>query len=243
MENSIQLIGYTDLALAFIPVLAVVGILYKWSLDYKNALYAVSRMLIQLLLIGYVLVYIFQADNFLAVLAVLGVMISASAWIALRTIKVQRRRLVPKALVSILIGGGITLVLVTQGVLDISPWFCPRYMIPLAGMIFANAMNSVSLAAERFMAEVNRETSYEKARSIALRASLIPITNTLFAVGLVSLPGMMTGQILSGISPLTAVRYQIMVMCMVYSSAGISAACFLLFVKPDIFKDSHNQIS
>ena len=235
MGNSIQIIDYTNLALAFIPVLAVVGILYKWSLDYKNALYALSRMLIQLLLIGYVLVYIFETDNFLAVLAVLSVMLFASAWIALRTIKGQRCRLVPKALVSILIGGGITLVLITQGVLDISPWFCPRYVIPLAGMIFANAMNSVSLAAERFVAEVNRETSYEKARSIALRASLIPITNTLFAVGLVSLPGMMTGQILSGVSPLTAVRYQIMVMCMVYSSAGISAACFLLFVKSDIF--------
>ncbi len=243
MGNSIQIIDYTNLALAFVPVLAVVGILYKWSMDYRNALYAVSRMLIQLLLIGYVLVYIFQADNSLAVLAVLGVMVFASAWIALRTIKVQRRRLVPKALYSILIGGGFTLVLVTQGVLDLSPWFCPRYMIPLAGMIFANAMNSVSLAAERFMAEIKRETTYEKARSIALGASLIPITNTLFAVGIVSLPGMMTGQILSGVSPLTAVRYQIMVMCMVYSSAGISAACFLLFVKSDISMDSHYKIS
>lgn len=234
MSNFIQLIDFTSLALAFFPVLAVVGILYKWSLDYKNALYAISRMLIQLLLIGYVLVYIFETDNSLAVLAVLGVMISASAWISLRTIKVQRRRLLPKALGAIFIGGGITLVLITQGVLELSPWFCPRYIIPLAGMIFANAMNSVSLAAERLMAEVKREINYEKARGIALRASLIPITNTLFAVGLVSLPGMMTGQILSGISPLTAVRYQIMVMCMVYSSAGISAACFLVFMKSEI---------
>ncbi len=243
MNNSIQLIEYTNLAMAFIPVLAVVGILYKWSIDYKNALYALSRMLVQLLLIGYVLVYIFQADNYPAVLAVLGVMLFASAWIALRTIKVQRRRLLPKALVSILIGGGITLILITQGVLALSPWFCPRYIIPLAGMIFANAMNSVSLAAERFMAEIERESDYEAARSIALRASLIPITNTLFAVGLVSLPGMMTGQILSGVSPLMAVRYQIMVMCMVYSSAGISAACFLKLVKTDISIDLHNKIA
>ncbi len=239
MGNSIQIISFTKLALAFIPVMAVVGILYKWSLNYKNALYALSRMLLQLLLVGYVLVYIFESDNFLVVLAVLTVMVIASSWIALRTIKVQRRKLIPKALYSIIIGGGITLVLITQGVLDLSPWYSPRYMIPLAGMIFANAMNSVSLAAERFMAEIKRETAYQKARSIALRASLIPITNTLFAVGLVSLPGMMTGQILSGISPLMAVRYQIMVMCMVYSSAGISAACFLLFIKQDFFAGRH----
>ena len=65
------------------------------------------------------------------------------------------------------------------------------------------------------------------ARNRAFTAALIPITNTLFAVGLVSLPGMMTGQILSGVSPLLAVRYQIIVMCMVFGSAGISSACYL----------------
>ena len=105
-------------------------------------------------------------------------------------------------------------------------------MIPLAGMIFANAMNSVSLAAERLTAEMERDVDYEQARNIAFRASLIPITNSLFAVGLVSLPGMMTGQILSGISPLIAVRYQIMVMCMVFASAGISSAFFLKLLDP-----------
>lgn len=126
----------------------------------------------------------------------------------------------------------MTLLLITQGVLDLSPWYWPRYLIPLAGMIFANAMNSVSLAAERLTAEIDRDVPYEQARSIALRASLIPKTNALLAVGLVSLPGMMTGQILSGISPLIAVRYQIMVMCMVFASAGISSACFLKFLEP-----------
>jgi len=75
---------------------------------------------------------------------------------------------------------------------------------------------------------------YKKARSIALQASLIPITNSLLAVGLVSLPGMMTGQILSGISPLIAARYQIMVMCMIFGSAGISAAMFLTLIKNNL---------
>ena len=70
----------------------------------------------------------------------------------------------------------------------------------------------------------------------ALKASLIPITNSLFAVGLVSLPGMMTGQILSGVSPFIAARYQIMVMCMIFASAGISAASFLALVRADFSK-------
>jgi len=100
-------------------------------------------------------------------------------------------------------------------------------------MIFASSMNSVSLAVERLTAEIERNVDYQHARNTALRTSLIPITNSLFAVGLVSLPGMMTGQILSGISPLVAARYQIMVMCMIFGSAGISSALFLKLVKPD----------
>ena len=133
--------------------------------------------------------------------------------------------------------GGTTLLLITQGVLHLHPWYLPRYLIPLAGMIFANAMNSVSLAAERFEAEIKRDVDYDQARNIALRASLIPIINSLFAVGLVSLPGMMTGQILSGISPLIAVRYQIMVMCMIFGAAGISSACFLTLVKNRVLEN------
>ena len=124
-------------------------------------------------------------------------------------------------------------MLITQGVLAMDPWYLPSYMIPLAGMIFANAMNSVSLAGERLEAELDRGVSYERARVIALQTSLIPITNSLFAVGLVSLPGMMTGQILSGVSPFIAARYQIMVMCMLFGSAGISSASFLALARSE----------
>lgn len=231
MNNSIQLISLQNLALAIIPVLVTIGILYKWSLNYKNALYAVVRMLGQLLIIGYFLAYIFESESAWVILAVMIVMVAASSWIALRTVKIQRKALYFKALLSITVGGGLTLVLVSQGVLNLQPWFYPQYLIPLAGMIFANSMNSVSLAAERLISEMNNNHDYSKARSIALRTALIPITNSLFAVGLVSLPGMMTGQILSGVSPLIAVRYQIMVMCMIFGSTGISAAIFLTLLK------------
>lgn len=232
MSNSVQIIPFANLALAFLPVVVVAGILFKWTPEGRHTLYAVCRMLGQLLLIGYFLIFIFESDSPWLVLAVLVVMLCMSSWIALRTVKIHRRRLYKKALYAIGLGGGMTLLLITQGVLDLSPWYWPRYLIPLAGMIFANAMNSVSLAAERLTAEIDRDVPYEQARSIAFRASLIPKTNALLAVGLVSLPGMMTGQILSGISPLIAVRYQIMVMCMVFASAGISSACFLRFLEP-----------
>jgi putative ABC transport system permease protein len=72
---------------------------------------------------------------------------------------------------------------------------------------------------------------WKEARVTAFQAAMIPVINALFAVGLVSLPGMMTGQILSGVSPLVAARYQIMVMCMIFSSAGISTAIFLSLIR------------
>lgn len=234
MKNPLQIIPVFNLTLAFIPVIVVIVIHYLWSQGYKNSLYAVSRMLVQLLLIGYFLSYIFDSNSGWIVMTVVSVMIIVASWISLRTIKNKQLLLYPKALASLIIGGGITLILVTQFVLNLRPWYLPSYFIPLASMIFANAMNSVSLAADRLEAEIDRNVEYGQARNIAFRASLIPITNSLFAVGLVSIPGMMTGQILSGVSPFIAARYQIMVMCMVFGAAGISSACFLTLVKRDI---------
>lgn len=238
MSDSIQTIPLLNLALAFIPVIVVIFIIGKWQLGYKRSIYAVARMLLQLLLIGYFLTYIFKSESALLVVAVLAVMLFSASWIALRTLSIPPKTLYLKSCCAVLIGGGGTLLLVTQAVLNLHPWHLPNYIIPLAGMIFANSMNSISLAGERVEAELLRGISYEQGRRIALQAALIPITNSLLAVGLVSLPGMMTGQILSGVSPLIAVRYQIMVMCMTFGSAGISAAIFLTMIKKDLKKNS-----
>lgn len=129
------------------------------------------------------------------------------------------------------IGGGFTLFTVTQGVLTLEQWYMPQVMIPLAGMVFASSMNSVSLVAERFYSEIDLQQPYEKARNTAFQVSMIPTINSLFSVGLVAIPGMMTGQILSGVDPLIAARYQIMVMLMLLGSAGLSAILFLVFIK------------
>jgi putative ABC transport system permease protein len=187
------------------------------------------RMLAQLLLIGYVLTYIFASDRAWIVLAVLLVMVVASSWIALGNVQLDRRPLFLSSLGAIVIAGGSTLALVSAGVLRLDPWYEARYLIPLAGMVFANAMNSVSLTAERLGAELRRGDDWLTARTTALGAGMIPMVNSLFAVGLVSLPGMMTGQILSGVSPLIAVRYQIMVMCMIFGAGGLASVLFLLF--------------
>lgn len=219
------------LAVAGIPALIVLIVLWRWRANASQGFIALARMVAQLLLIGYVLVYIFEADAPWIVLMVLAIMIVAASWIALRTVPELRGALYRYAFFSVLVGGGATLSLITQRVLRLDPWYEPTFVVPLAGMIFAASMNSVSISAERLFAELERDVSYVDARRIAMRAGLIPIVNTLLAVGLVSLPGFMTGQILSGVSPLVAVRYQVMVMCMIFGASGLSAALFLTLVE------------
>ena len=228
VETAVKGITTQGLMLAFLPALIAIGIMYRWSAGAKTAIYATLRMLVQLLLIGYVLVYIFTADRSGIIIGVLFIMLIAASWIAIRPVRVKQPRVYLNALVAVSVSGLLTLGLVSQFVIGVEPWFSPRYLIPLAGMIFAGAMNTVSLAAERMQAEIERETPYHEARRAAFQAALIPMINSLFAVGLVSLPGMMTGQILSGVSPLVAAKYQIVVMSMLFGVSGISAALYLM---------------
>ena len=231
MNNTTTLIPVANLAVGLIPACAVLIVLFLWKHEYSKALYAFGRMFLQLMLIGYFLNHLFGADSAALAVTVLAIMLIAASWISIRSSKQDFRRSYPIAFASIAIGGGTTLIVVTQGVLVLDPWYQASVMIPLAGMIFSSAMNSVSLTVERYNAELRQGKEYYQARATALQAALIPITNSLLAVGLVSLPGMMTGQILSGIEPLIAVRYQIMVMCMAYGSAGISTICYLTLAR------------
>ncbi len=219
-----------DLAWGLIPVLITLVLMQRWALSTRRPMLAIARMLLQLLLIGYVLSFIFGSDNPLLISGVLSVMLVAASWIALDSLPGRSLPLAGLSLLAIAGGGLFTLVVITQGVMHVQPWYKPSVIIPIAGMIFSNSMNTISLAGERFYSEYERDGDYCSARNTAYQAALIPVTNALMAVGLVSLPGMMTGQILSGVSPLIAARYQIMVMLMIFGSSGISAALFLMML-------------
>lgn len=222
-----DVISLPRLCVALVPVVLVLAIMIRWQAGVATSIYALARMLVQLLLIGFVLHSIFESQQLWTVLLTLIVMASAAGWISLRVATQCRRQLVRYALIAIVCGGGLTLAVVTQGVLQLSPWYLPQKLIPLAGMIFSNCMTAVSLAVDRLTVELRGGQRWPVARQAAFRASLIPITNSLFAVGLVAIPGMMTGQVLSGVDPAVAARYQIMVMCMAFGSAGLSSALFL----------------
>ncbi len=219
-----------NLLFMLIPI-GVVGFIYfVWTKNYKEIVIATIRMATQLILIGYILIYIFDNSNPSLGIFITIFMILVSSFIALRNINKKGFRAYRDFVISIGIGGTVNLFLVTICVLNLEPFYQPRFIIPLAGMIYANAMNATSLAAERFEKEI-KNCRYIDARAIAIKAALIPQINSFLAVGLVSLPGMMTGQILSGVDPIVAVRYQIVVMAMVLGSAGFSIITYLLLQK------------
>ena len=224
----LDLIPIANLALAFVPVLAVVAVMHRWGVGAGKGVYANARMLVQLVAIGYVLTYVFEADNPWVIVAVLALMTGASAWIAMRPLRASSARLYMVFLAALGSTGFAVFWLVTQLVLDVERWFEPSLVVPIAGMIFANSMNTVSLTAERYEAELGHGVERAEARRTAFDAGLIPQINSLLAVGLVALPGMMTGQILAGVDPLVAARYQIVVMCMVFGAGGLGAAVYLV---------------
>jgi putative ABC transport system permease protein len=240
---SIGLISLDHLLIAFIPVILVAWIYFRWSLDTAEVGVAVVRMTAQLLLIGYVLAWLFEQQHAAVLGLVMLIMALASTWISLRKVKQARTHLFVKTLLVITLSSLFILVIVVAGVLSLNPAGHSRVVIPLAGMIFSSAMTAVSLAAERYYSDCESGASHIAARNKAFGASLIPITNSMLAVGLVALPGMMTGQILSGVSPLLAVRYQVVVMCMIFGVAGLSSAFFLHWVARDLIARKTNASS
>lgn len=228
MLAAVEPIPLSRLALAFVPVAAFVFCLWRWSLRPWTAAYAIGRMIVQLTLLGYVLAVLLEAQRPGWVLLVLTGMALVAGAIAMRMSRDRSAWHYARVVAAIVAGGGTTLALITQGVLTAEPWFEPRLVVPLAGMIFANAMNAIAVAIERFESERSHGADFEAARGSAVTAALIPTTNSLLAVGLVAIPGMMTGQVLAGEDPLIAARYQMMVMAMVYGSAGLALVAYFL---------------
>lgn len=207
------------------------------ALDYT---WAALRTTAQLLLVGYVLRWIFAEHAVGWVLAAFAVMLSAATWTAARRTTEARRPsgLLARTGLALAVGSGLTTFAVTAFVVRADPWWEPRYFLPLAGMIVGNAMNAAALAAERLQSEISsRRREIEERLALAaaprqavrpalrsaLRAALIPTVNSMLTVGLVSLPGMMTGQMVAGADPATAARYQIVVMFMLAAATTIAA--------------------
>ena len=227
-------ISITALLISLSPFLGIVWIGHIWAARSLEIVVAITRMFIQLFLIGYVLLFIFENQSFWIGGSVICLMVCVSALIGSRMVTKNRGQAFVRALVSIGVAGGGTLAFTLFFVLGLNdPWYQPRIIIPIAGMIFSNAMTAITLAAERLEKETVGRSDFRSARESAWTAAMIPQINALLAVGLVSIPGMMTGQILSGIDPLIAARYQIVVMAMIVQASGFSVAMYLAQAGPN----------
>ncbi len=255
MKEPIIPIGWTQLSLTSILILLVVALSLVENLrQERDYLIGVLRTFTQLFLVGYVLDVLFSVNRWYLVLLLLALMIGAACQAGVGRLKQRDFRLYGMMALSLGLGAGVTIVVVTTIILRIHPWYNPRYLIPLAGMIIGNAMNGASLSAERYRGElILREKEMETllslgfgvsrassaARRCAIHAAMLPTLNSMMVVGLVSLPGMMTGQILAGASPMIAVRYQIVVMIMISSAVMLSALLMVKLLSKRFFTSAH----
>lgn len=251
MEAPLIDLAWLDLVVAAGLILIALGLVRWQGVGLgRSVVIGAVRTVVQLVLVGYVLVYIFALDRWYLVVAALLLMLAAAAHAAVGRHPRPTAHLYGITGVALLAGSGLTLIYVGAAVVQVEPWYNPRYLIPLFGMIVGNAMNAAALAIERLAAEMaNRRAEVESYLALgasteragrepvkrALTAALIPTINSLMVVGIVSLPGMMTGQILAGISPVTAVRYQIVVMFMLTSTVAITAVVATLWYRQSFF--------
>lgn len=236
-------VGTFHLLLALAMIAAVLAISYRERLGLeRDLIIATARTFIQLFVVGYFLVYLFAWDRWELVLLTFILMLAAASWIAVGRLTRPLPGARWIAVASLAVGSAITLAFVTHVVIGVDPWYDPRYVIPIGGMILGNAMTGAALAGERFQGELRSrveevetllalgfagsEAVQDLYRS-AIRAAMIPTINAMLAVGIVQLPGMMTGQILSGTSPLIAVKYQVVVMLMITCAVALSSFLFL----------------
>lgn len=203
----------------------------------KELLVAALRMVIQLSLIALVLKVLFEQRDWFWILLMGAVMVLVAGR---EVVARQKRGLVGWAswgigTGSLFVSSTVVACFALLALVQPTPWYHPQYAIPLLGMLLGNTMNGVSLSMDRLTSTVwaqremieQRLMLGEDARTAtaeivqeSVRGGLIPIVNAMAVAGLVSLPGMMTGQILSGVSPTVAVRYQILIWLLIAAGSG-----------------------
>lgn len=232
-------LSYWDLAVAALLLLVNGGLSVAMALRLERPLLvAAVRMVVQLTLVGLVLRQLFALQSPWLTLGVALVMVGFAGYEIMGR---QDRRLrggwtYGLGSGSMAFAAALVMVVALTTAVRPDPWYDARYAIPLLGMVLGNTMSGISLALNTLSTAVVRERAAIEARLAlggtrwealrtqqrhALRTGLMPIVNAMSATGLVSLPGMMTGQILGGVDPGEAVKYQILIMFLIAGSTGL----------------------
>ncbi|MEL6543930.1 MAG: iron export ABC transporter permease subunit FetB [Myxococcota bacterium] len=242
--NGAQLIPWWGLvgAAALIAVNGGLSVWLQLGLERK-LLIASVRTVVQLLALGFVLVPVFRANSMVLVLAWGLAMVVLASWEATRRTRRRYRGMFMHAFVAMFLGATLTSVLGVAVLIGVEPWWQPRYFIPILGMILGNTLTGVALGMDRSTTILDESrgrveamlafgaTRWEALRPVAtesLRTGMVPILNAMSVVGLVTIPGMMTGQLLGGSSPQIAARYQILIMFLVAATIAMATATVVI---------------
>ena len=254
--------GAVDIAiwrLGLAYILFVIVFIIAWWKELrigKDLIFSVLRMTLQLIAIGFLLTYLFRIRLWYLITLIFLIMIFFATQTIVKRSAISFKGIYRLLFLSILMGGGTVLFLFVLFIVHNQPWFEPRYFIPLAGMVIGNSMNGSALALERFYDDVRKRhlqietllsfgaTAEEASRDSfrkAFRSALIPTLTSMTGMGIVILPGMMTGQILGGSHPLVAIKYQIAIMAAILGSVALTGF-FILTLERKYFFDRHHLL-
>ena len=241
------------LAAGLVLLLAVLSWRLRLGVE-RRMLIAAARSTVQLMLLGMVLKVLFETTDPLLIGLLALLMLSVAGWEVMAR---QRRRFRGPwgygigALSMFLSSFSITVLALTL-IIGVTPWYQPQYLIPLLGMLLGNTMNGIAIALDgltrqawegrvkieaRLLLGAGWDEAISDIRREALRAGLIPIVNAMASAGLVSLPGMMTGQILAGSPPLEAAKYQLLIMFLIAAGTGLGSVAAVWFGSRRLFDE------
>jgi len=248
--------GQVALAAALILICGAVSLGLGLGLERRLALAAV-RTIAQLLAIGFVLRWIFAESRWYLVLSMMTAMTLIAGLSAIGRTKRRYRWMWLDSILSIGLSAWLMVIVALTVILRVPTWYEPQYAIPLLGMLLGNTLNGIALGADRLGEDLTSQrdqvetllalgaTRWEAARTPireAVRTGMVPTINTMMVVGLVSLPGMMTGQILAGTSPLQAVLYQIVIMFLIAAGTSLGTLALVLLAYRRLFTPDHQFV-
>jgi putative ABC transport system permease protein len=241
----------------FASILLLLHILFKTGLA-KDFFTSLLKMTIQLLAAGFILTYIFEFNIFYLTTFIYLFMSFFASRIIYKKAKVKIKIFFYTIMVTVTIVNFIILLGFLLFISRADPFYDAKYFIPIAGMILGNSMNAAVLALNHYYSRLSKDkkiieaylscgaTAYESSRFLvidALRVAILPSIANMSGIGVVSLPGMMTGQILSGINPIIAVKYQISIMIAISSGLTYVSLLLLIFSVKISFNKYHQLIN
>lgn len=257
---TVETAGYIELTYLQVGAAALlilinggISVLLRLDLE-RRLLVAAIRTTVQLLLVGLVLQWVFSLSHWYLV-AGLGVVMALVAGVA--AVRRTDRRypgIWANSVLSIWLSSWVITAAALFGIVDVEPWYRPQYAIPLLGMVLGNTLNGISLGLDRLGEELTLRRSevegllalgasrWEAARRpvrSAVRTGMVPIVNSMMVAGIVSLPGMMTGQLLAGVDPVEAVKYQVVIMFLIASGTALGTVGVVLLSYRRLFSPRH----